>query len=224
MTLWGLPPKYGVYPISILTKRLPPYLKMTYVVLCALAWRTDKRAVLQSTEQLAELFSELEEKPLSVRGMRKRLELLSKAGLIERVKRQGRWITVLRLRPDEEEASTGTGSASIEGASGTRECHIYSTVGDEGTDIDLQQYQSCRCGTGNASREVQEALWASGISEPTAGELAEMEHVTLEYVEDWVAYWGYRNAGSGERLAQGWLIKQMRAGRPAPRMGLREGK
>ena len=203
MKLWGLPPNFGVYPISILKTDLADHLKLTYIILYALAWRNDHKTVLQSTEQLAELFSELEGERLQARGMRKRLELLSKAGLVDRVKTRGRWMTVLRLRH-------GTGGVS----SGTPECHIYSNDVDA-IDSLIHQQQDSICGTDSASEEIRISLWEAGIWEPTCSELAELEWVTCEYVDGLVDFMGNQMA-RGKKLGTGWLVEQIRAGHKAP--------
>jgi len=200
---WGLPPSFGVYPISILTTDLADHLKLTYIILYALAWRNDHRTVLQSTEQLAELFSELEGRPLQIRGMRKRLELLSKAGFLDRVKTRGRWITVLNLRH-------GTGGVST----GTQGCHIYSNDVDAIKDTLIHQQQDSICGTVSATEKNRLSLAEAGIWEPTCSELAELEWVTPEYVDDLVAYMGAQMA-RGKKLGTGWLVEQIRKAREA---------
>ena len=220
MRPWGLPPKYGVYPISILERRdVPAYLKLTFITLYALAWRTNHERVLQSMAQLADLFSQLEGKPISERALRKRMQQMAQLGLVSRTFAQGRWFTRLLLRHDQADLSSGpdrtspapTGASSIEDDVDV-------------TDIPIHQYQLSICGPDRTSPEmiedpgaqaVREELWTMGIDEPVATELAMMEHVTSEYIDDWAAYLGYQ-AARGNRLRAGWLILQIRSGRKAP--------
>lgn len=215
MRPWGLPPRYAVYPIELLARAdVPNHLKITYLTLYALAWRNEYALVRQSMAQLAEVFSALEGKPLTERGMRKRMGDLAALGLVRRVAIGGRWVTRLLLCHDTEAASTGTGSATLALPGVTS-----IVVNDDDLGTTIHQHQDYRGGTANATPEiagpVRRELWSMGIAEPTAGELAEMAHVTEGYIEDWAAYLGYERAG-GKKLGTGWLIEQIRAGRPAP--------
>ena len=220
MRPWGLPPRYGVYPIGVLERsEVPGHLKLTYITLCALAWRTKGETVLQSMAQLAELFSVIEGKALTERGMRKRIGDLAKAGLVKRVSVGGRWLTRLLLSDEALSLSTGTGGATLALQSATS-----IVTADDGVQVPIHQHQFFECGTGGATLEevgpVRRELWALGIDEPTATELAEMGHVTVEYLEAWAGYCGWQRAG-GSQLSTGWLILQIRAGRPAPLVGIR---
>ena len=61
-----------------------------------------------------------------------------------------------------------------------------------------------------STKELLEAMYASGIREPTASELSELPHVTLEYLQAHIA--GARALG----LSVGSAIEAMRLGAPAP--------
>lgn len=220
MRPWGLPPKYGVYPISILERTdVPAYLKLTYITLYALAWRTEHSSVLQSMAQLTELFSQLEGKPISERALRKRMQEMARLGLVSRIFTGSRWITRLLLRHEYTEMSTGPRRTSP-AAGGT------SSIEDDDIDIDIpiQQHQFSICGPDRTSlavpgdaeaQAIREELWSMGIDEPVATELALLEHVTSNYIDEWAAYLGYQ-AARGNRLGAGWLILQIRSGRRAP--------
>lgn len=221
MRPWGLPPKYGIYPIALLERTdVPSHLKLTYITLCALAWRTNHEAVLQSMTQLAELFSQLEGRKLTERGMRNRMTNLGKLGLVKRIFANGRWLTQLLLKLDLEAASTGTGDAilALQGATSI-------ITDDNGELIPSDYYQSSIRGTASATLAstgdpqrdaIRTELWAMGIDEPLGTELALMEHVTVQYIDEWAAYLGYEAAAGGSIKGKGWLILQMKAGRRAP--------
>lgn len=221
MRPWGLPPKYGIYPISLLERTdVPAHLKLTYLTLYALAWRTKHEAVLQSMAQLADLFSQLEGRSLTERGMRNRMTQLGKLGLVKRIFANGRWLTHLLLKHEGEPSSTGATSASVALQSAT------SIIVNDNAEITLpNQHQSSICGTGSATLAstgdsqtdaIRSELWAMGIDEPTATDLALMEHISLEYIDDWAAYLGYHAAIGESTKGTGWLILQMKAGRRAP--------
>lgn len=218
MRPWGLPPKYGIYPISILERAdVPVHLKLTYITLYALAWRTKHETVLQSVAQLAELLSQLEGKAITERGMRNRLTQLAKLGLIRRIFSGGRWMTRLLLT-HQQGASNGIANATPTVRSAT------SIEDDDDREILTYQYQSSISGIGGASPAIvgdaeknliRQELWSMGIDEPIASELAAMPHVDSDYIDQWAAYLGYQVA-SGKTFGPGWLIHQIRAGRRAP--------
>lgn len=221
MRPWGLPPKYGIYPISLLERTdVPPHLKLTYLTLYALAWRTKHEAVLQSMAQLADLFSQIEGRSLTERGMRNRMTQLGKLGLVRRIFTNGRWLTHLLLKHEVEVSSTGAAGATLALQSAT------SIILNDNAEVTLpNQHQSSICGTASATLAstgdsqidaIRSELWAMGIDEPTATDLALMEHISLEYIDDWAAYLGYHAAIGESTKGTGWLILQMKAGRRAP--------
>jgi hypothetical protein len=63
---------------------------------------------------------------------------------------------------------------------------------------------------GDRSDRLLQALYAAGIREPTATELSELPHVTLEYVQAHVL------AARANHLTIGAAIEGMRKGAPAP--------
>lgn len=223
MRPWGLPPKYGVYPISVLERPdLPAHLKLTYITLYALAWRTKHETVLQSMAQLTELFSQLEGKPISERAFRKRMAELAKLGLIRRTFTRGRWLTRLLLKHD---LSTGPPRTSLVPGG------VTSIEDDDDVEVPIHQYQFSISGpprtspatAGDPERDlIRQELWSMGIDEPMATQLVLMEHVTGEYIDRWAAYLGYQ-AASGKRLGPGWLILQIKSGRQAPAVLTRRG-
>jgi hypothetical protein len=218
---WGLPPHYAIYPVSLLERTdLAPHLFRTYLVLYALAWRNDYRTVKQSMAQLAEVCSQLEGKPLGERGMRKRIGELAELGLLRREFTGQRWVTRLLLCHEELGAVTGTAGATAERIDATSIVHgPYSDYEEESQN---QNQDSSRTGPGGSAEDPSGAvrceLWAMGIAEPTAGELASLEWMSAGYVAAWSEYLGWEAAG-GNKLGLGWLVQQMRAGRPAPRTG-----
>lgn len=100
-----LPPRFSLIPASIFHAAIPIHLKWTYIVLYGLAWQHDYSYVEESYEQLADLFSELEDQEITARGVRERFQQLSNYNLIERRKENGAWRTYLILRHDDSTAT-----------------------------------------------------------------------------------------------------------------------
>lgn len=217
MKLLGIPPRFGIYPTALLEMGLPAHLIQTYIILYTLGWRTEYRTVRQTTEQLADLFSAIEGKEVQARGMRKRLQELADAGLVERSKRQGRWVTVLRLRH-----VTPTGSGAPHRVSSLGEVtptgsvaplevtlpvphldkSIVAVVGDES--VQQQQHDCSRSGTDVERNE--ELLREMGVVGSVVQRLAREEHVTAEYLEAVKAY-REEEASRGNALGPGWVVK-----------------
>jgi hypothetical protein len=199
----GLPPRFGVYPVRILELDLPAHLRETYIVLYTLGWRTEYRTVQQSVSQLAELFSTIEGKPINARGMRKRLQDLAEVGLVERSMKEGRWVTVLKLRHE----VSGTGSATPwhpecqGGIPGVP--HLDKSIAVVVDQSVQQQRDYSRSGT--EFEENEELLRAMGLVGDVVRRLAAEEHVTPQYLEGVKAYRD-REAAQGRILGTGWVV------------------
>lgn len=221
--LWGLPPHFGIYPIRLLKLGLPVHLRDTYTILYTLGWRAEYRTVQQSVQQLADLFSVIEGKSLQPRGMRKRLQELSQMGLVERSKRDGRWLTILKLRHGATMPSTGTTRVTWPGTSGTVGVPVSDPVGVPHLDKSIvavdtdasvkQQQQDSRCDPDVERNE--ELLAEMGVLGGVRYRLATETWVTPDYLE---AIRDYKagELAKGNRLGPGWVVKFVGEGNEAP--------
>ena len=95
-----LPPRYGIIPTALLLTDMPMNLKLTYIILYALAWTHDYRYVTESVEELAKVFDAIESKPVSYNTMRRRMKSLETYGVIERKRVGNNYQTLLLIRHD----------------------------------------------------------------------------------------------------------------------------
>lgn len=96
-----LPPRYGLVPMAVVRLHMPIKLKMTYFTLYWLAWNHDYRYITESLEELAKIFDEIEDKPVSFNVMRRRMKALETYGLVERKRIGLRYKTTLLIRHDD---------------------------------------------------------------------------------------------------------------------------
>jgi len=223
--LWGLPPHFGIYPIRLLELGLPAHLRDTYTILYTLAWRAEYRTVQQSVPQLADLFSVIEGKSLQPRGMRKRLQELSQMGLVERSKRDGRWLTILKLRHGATMPSTGTTRVTCPARSDPVGVppsdpvgvpHLDKSIVAVATDPSVkQQQQDSRC---DPEIERNEELLAEmGVVGGVRYRLSTETWVTPEYLEA-IREYKASEAAKGNTLGPGWVVKFVGEKRPAPEL------
>ena len=96
-----IPPRYTLFPSAVLRmSAVPIKLRWTYLVLYAMAWRHDYRFVTETLDEMAIIFDDLEEKRVTARIMRSRINGLIAHGLLERKRAGVGYTTTLLVRHD----------------------------------------------------------------------------------------------------------------------------
>jgi len=201
-----IPTRYTLYPTAALRRSdVPIHLRWTYLVLYALAWTHQYEWLNETYQQLAGTFTALEGREIGPQGIRRRLDRLAEFGLIERRRTHSQeWRTYLLVRHD---AVGATGSSTQEALGATVEGHpISNKTVVLNTDIveETENTQHLLLNRG-ATDENRRLLEAMGVFPKKARALAQLPHVTPEYLEGVMEYRA-GEAARGKVLGPGWVV------------------
>jgi len=211
-----IPPRYTLFPSAVLRRsEIPIHLRWTYLVLYALAWNHQYEWLSETYNELAGTFTALEGQTIAPGGIRRRLERLAEFGLIERRRIHSQeWRTYLLVRHDSLGA---TASDTQEAVGATVEGHPISNravvVEEELSQSKEQQHLLQNMGVTDESRRLLEAM---GVLPRKAKALAQLPHVTPEYLERIAQYQADTVARGGKALGPGWVVVTVDAGEEPP--------